>query len=321
MSRRRTNPSASRILLLTTTANLLSLAFAPSSFVHAQSKGPGPRAGHCVVEHNNVVYVLGGTPPVSSSYAAFTSLKLPVSGITPAASESLPWQDLPSPASTLIQISNLTMTFQSLNPTATPNWIDCFATDAGQIIVVGGSFQLMSYDIGTSTWTEGTTLVPQLQYGPSVSAGMFQNPVYVQSRILADGFTALIVCTLNWNSQPQPYYLDTRTWTLTWAIGTPQTTPIGSTTSGSGWGSVPGVTTVLPPAGYRHFTLAILGQDKSDKKNWGNGRAYIVGGYSTLVTGQVQDWDAITSFPVQQAPSSSKCFCIRMTLDIFTIEP
>ncbi|KAG0051130.1 hypothetical protein BGZ83_004075 [Gryganskiella cystojenkinii] len=199
------------------------------------------------------------------------------------------------------------MTFQSLNPTATPSWIDCFATDDGRIVVVGGSFQLLVYNIGSNSWTDSSTIVGQVKYGPQVSANMFLNPIYIQSRILADGFTALIVCTLQWNSQPQPYYLDTSSWSLTLAIGTPQTTPVASTSSASGWGSVPGVTTVLPPAGFRQFSLAILGQDKqsSAKNHWGNGRAYIIGGYSTLVTGQVQDWDAITSFPVQQAPSNT----------------
>ncbi|KAF9360497.1 hypothetical protein BGX26_009045 [Mortierella sp. AD094] len=135
---------------------------------------------------------------------------------------------------------------------------------------------------------------------------MFLNPVYIQSRILADGHTALVVCTLTWNSQPQPYYLDTDTWTVTLAIGTADTTPPSTSSSSSGWGVVPGGGPLLPPAGFRHFTLAILGQDKSQANNhYGNGQAYIIGGYSTLVTGQVSDWDAITSFPVQQAPSKS----------------
>ena len=299
--------SAGRTLLFATSIlfSLLSFSSVTTSTVHAQSKGPGPRAGHCVVEHNNVVYVLGGTPPISSSYAAFTSLKLPVSSITPDSSESLPWQDLTPPPEP-IQITNLTITFSSLNPTATPNWSDCFATDDGKIVVVGGGFQLMSFDIGSNTWTDGPSIVPQLQYGPSVAPGMFLSPVYMQARILADGYTAIVVCTLNWNSQPQPYYLDTRSWTITWAIGTASTTPVGSTSAASGWGMVPGVTTTLPPAGFRHFTLAVLGQDKKDKNHYGNGRAYMIGGYSTLVTGLVQDWDAITSFPVQQAPSSGK---------------
>jgi hypothetical protein len=133
---------------------------------------------------------------------------------------------------------------------------------------------------------------------------MFLNPVYIQSRILADGYTALVVCTLTWNSQPQPYYLDTNTWTVTLAIGTALTTPPASSASSSGWGTISGGTP-MPPTGLRHYTLAVLGQDKSKSDDhYGNGRALIIGGYSTLVTGQVQDWDTVTSFPVQQAPSN-----------------
>ncbi|KAG0334362.1 hypothetical protein BG004_000439 [Podila humilis] len=267
----------------------------------AQSKGPGPRAGHCVVEHNNVLYFLGGTPVVSPSYASFTSLNIPLSGLTSIDPESFSWTDLPNPP-VPVQITNLTMTFNSQQPTATPSWIDCFATDDGRIIVVGGSFQVLVYNIGSNAWDPNP--VSTFKYGPLVTSGMFQNPVYLQSRILADGFTALIVCTLTWNSQPQPYYLDTNTWAVTLAIGTPETTPVASGRS-NGWGAIPGVTTLAPPAGLRHFSLAIMGQDKDQpKKNYGNGRAYILGGYSTLVTGQVQDWAVVTSFPVQQAPSN-----------------
>ncbi|KAG0365967.1 hypothetical protein BGZ54_005993 [Gamsiella multidivaricata] len=197
------------------------------------------------------------------------------------------------------------MTYSSQTPTSTPSWIDCFATDDGRIIVVGGGFQLLVYNIGTSSWSDTATPASSIIFGPNVSSNMFLNPVYIQSRILADGFTALVVCTLTWNSQPQPYYLDTNTWLVTLAIGTSQTTPPGTTGALSGWGAIPGGGTLLPPAGFRHYTLAILGQDKNEpKKNYGNGRAFIIGGYSTLVTGQVQDWDAITSFPVQQAPSN-----------------
>ncbi|KAF9380184.1 hypothetical protein CPC16_010435 [Podila verticillata] len=271
------------------------------SHVAAQSRGPGPRAGHCVVEHGNVLYFLGGTPPTSTKYAAFTSLKLPLNSVSTADPESFPWADLPTPP-VPVEITNLTMTFNNLAATATPAWIDCFATDDGRIVVVGGSFQLLVYTIGSSSWD--TSTVSSFKYGPLVSSGMFLNPIYIQSRILADGYTALVVCTLTWNSQPQPYYLDTRSWTVTLAIGTAETTPVASERS-NGWGAIPGVTTLAPPAGLRHFTLAILGQDKDQpKKYYGNGRAYILGGYSTLVTGQVQDWAVVTSFPVQQAPSN-----------------
>ncbi|KAF9319958.1 hypothetical protein BG003_007642 [Podila horticola] len=267
--------------------------------VAAQSRGPGPRAGHCVVEHDNVLYFLGGTPPTSTNYAAFTSLKLPLSVSTDP--ETFAWADLPNPP-VPVQITNLTMTFSSLAPAATPAWIDCFATDDGRIVVVGGSFQLLVYNIGSSSWD--ASAASTFKYGPLVSSGMFLNPIYIQSRILADGYTALVVCTLTWNSQPQPYYVDTRSWTVTLAIGTAETTPVASGRS-NGWGAIPGVTTLAPPAGLRHFTLAILGQDKNEpKKHYGNGRAYILGGYSTLVTGQVQDWAVVTSFPVQQAPSN-----------------
>ncbi|KAG0321418.1 hypothetical protein BGZ99_003930 [Dissophora globulifera] len=202
-------------------------------------------------------------------------------------------------------MNNLTMTFSPLSATLTPSWIDCFATDDGRIVVVGGSFQLLVYNIASGTWGDTTTPATTLNYGPSVISGMFTNPVYIQSRILADGYTALVVCTLTWNSQPQPYYLDTNTWSITLAIGTALTTPPSSSSSSSGWGSVPGGGPLLPPAGFRHYSLAIMGQDKTKaNKHYGNGKAYIVGGYSTLVTGLVQDWDAITSFPVQQAPSN-----------------
>ncbi|KAG0231547.1 hypothetical protein BGX31_005485 [Mortierella sp. GBA43] len=281
----------------------LLLLLAPTLHVAAQSKGPGPRAGHCVVEHDNVLYFLGGTPPTSPSYAAFTSLKLPLNSVS-VDPDTLPWLDLPNPP-VAVQITNLTMSFSSQAPTLTPSWIDCFATDDGRIVVVGGSFQILVYNIGTSTWGDTVTPATSIKFGPSVTSNMFLNPVYIQSRILADGYTALVVCTLTWNSQPQPYYLDTRTWTVTLAIGTAQTTPVGSASSSSGWGAIPGGGTPLPPSGFRHYTLAILGQDKSDTKNhYGNGRAFIIGGYSTLVTGQVQDWDALSSFPVQQAPSN-----------------
>ncbi|KAF9428409.1 hypothetical protein BGZ94_002509 [Podila epigama] len=272
-------------------------------YVTAQSKGPGPRAGHCVLEHANTLYFLAGTPPISSSYAAFTSLRLPTSSLSTIDPETLPWVDLPNPPFP-IHITNITMTYtsQSTGSTATPAWIDCFATDDGRIVVVGGSFQLLVYDIAAATWDAG--LVSVFKYGPLVSSHMFLNPVYLQSRILADGFTALVVCTLTWNSQPQPYYLDTRTWTVTLAIGTPDTTPVVSGRS-NGWGAIPGVTTLAPPAGFRHYTLAIMGQDKNEpKKHYNDGRAYLIGGYSTLVTGQVQDWAVVTSFPVQQAPSN-----------------
>ncbi|KAF9937788.1 hypothetical protein BGZ67_000884 [Mortierella alpina] len=195
----------------------------------------------------------------------------------------------------------MTMTFSTSEPRASPAWIDCFATDDGRIVVVGGSFQVLVYNIATASWGDATNL----RYGPSVSSGMFLNPVYLQARILADGLTALVVCTLNWNSQPQPYYLNTNTWMVTLAIGTPETTPVASSSSTNGWGTVPGGGPLLPPAGLRHFTLAILGQDKNDPKNhYGNGRAFIMGGYSSLVTGLVQDWDVLTSFPIQQAPSN-----------------
>ncbi|KAG0005971.1 hypothetical protein BGZ65_009735 [Modicella reniformis] len=220
--------------------------------------------------------------------------------------ETFPWVDMPNPPVS-IHITNLTMTYSRLAPTLTPSWIDCFATDDGRIVLVGGNFQVLVYTIATSTWSDTVTPASSLKFGPSVSSNMFLNPVYIQSKILADGFTALVVCTLSWNSQPQPYYLNTRTWTVTLAIGTSQTTPASSSSSSSGWGSIPGGGTLLPPAGFRHYTLAILGQDKAEAQNhYGNGRAFIIGGYSTLVTGQVQDWDALTSFPVQQAPSNGK---------------
>ncbi|KAG0262776.1 hypothetical protein BG011_009697 [Mortierella polycephala] len=274
---------------------------------HAQSKGPGPRAGHCIVEHDNILYFLGGSPVVSSSYAPFTSLKLPVSSASSADPESLPWMDLPNPPVS-VYINNLTMTFSSATPTATPAWTDCFATDDGRIVVVGGSFQLLVYNIKSATWGDTATPATGLKYGVFVSSGMFLNPIYLQSRILADGFTALVICTLKWNSQPQPYYLDTNTWTVKSAIGTAETTPPGTPGSSSGWGPIPGGgSLLLPPAGFRHYTLAILGQDKNQPKDhYGNGRAFMIGGYSTLVTGQVQDWDSMTSFPVQQAPSNGK---------------
>ncbi|KAF9169316.1 hypothetical protein BGX21_010538 [Mortierella sp. AD011] len=198
------------------------------------------------------------------------------------------------------------MTYSTQTSTATPSWIDCFATDDGRIVVVGGSFQVLVYNIASSSWSGTNILSSSLQYGPHVQSGMFLNPVYIQSRILADGYTALVVCTLTWNSQPQPYYLDTNAWKVTLAIGTDDTTPPSSSGSFNGWGAVPGGGTLLPPAGFRQFTLAILGQDKSQAKNhYGNGQAYIIGGYSTLVTGQVSDWATITSFPVQQAPSKT----------------
>ncbi|KAG0020247.1 hypothetical protein BGZ80_004538 [Entomortierella chlamydospora] len=198
------------------------------------------------------------------------------------------------------------MTYSTQTSTATPSWIDCFATDDGRIVVVGGSFQVLVYNIASSSWSDTNTPSSSLQYGPYVQSSMFLNPVYIQSRILADGYTALVVCTLTWNSQPQPYYLDTNTWKVTLAIGTDDTTPPSSSGSFNGWGVVPGGGTLLPPAGFRQFTLAILGQDKSQAKNhYGNGQAYIIGGYSTLVTGQVSDWATITSFPVQQAPSKT----------------
>ncbi|KAF9276774.1 hypothetical protein BGZ68_009759 [Mortierella alpina] len=285
---------ASHILALVATAIALS-----SPYTHAQSRGPGPRAGHCIVEHGNVLYFLGGTPPLSSNYAPFTSLKLPLNSISTLDPETLPWLDLPNPP-VPVQIVNMTMTFSTSEPRASPSWIDCFATDDGRIVVVGGSFQVLVYNIATASWSDAINL----RYGPSVSSGMFLNPVYLQSRILADG-VALVVCTLNWNSQPQPYYLNTNTWMVTLAIGTPETTPVASSASSNGWGTVPGGGPLLPPAGLRHFTLAILGQDKNDPKNhYGNGRAFILGGYSSLVTGLVQDWDVLTSFPVQQAPSN-----------------
>ncbi|CAO3569720.1 unnamed protein product [Mortierella alpina] len=275
----------------------LALAF---PYTHAQSRGPGPRAGHCIVEHDNVLYFLGGTPPLSSSYAPFTSLKLPLSSISTSDPETLPWLDLPNPP-VPVQIVNMTMTFSTSEPRASPAWIDCFATDDGRIVVVGGSFQVLVYNIVAATWGDAINL----RYGPSVSSGMFLNPVYLQSRILADGYTSLVICTLGWNSQPQPYYLNTNTWMVTLAIGTPETTPVASPSSTNGWGPVPGGGPLLPPAGLRHFTLAILGQDKNDYKNhYGNGRAFMIGGYSTLVTGLVTDWDSLTSFPVLQAPSN-----------------
>ncbi|KAG0212339.1 hypothetical protein BGX28_006483 [Mortierella sp. GBA30] len=256
-----------------------------------------------MVEHDNVLYFLGGTAPISPTYAGFTSLKLPLNSISTANPENFPWLDLPNPPVPL-QISNLTMTFSSSAPKATPSWIDCFATDDGRIVVVGGSFQVLVYNIAASSWGD-TTMAAGLKYGPSVASGMFLDPVYIQSRILADGFTALVVCTLTWNSQPQPYYLDTNSWTVTLAIGTSETTPVASSASSSGWGVVPGGGPLLPPAGFRHYTIAILGQDKNiPQKHYGNGRAFIAGGYSSLVTGLVQDWDALTSFPVQQAPSN-----------------
>ncbi|KAG0292084.1 hypothetical protein BGZ96_004571 [Linnemannia gamsii] len=272
-------------ILLVVTISLSSLQLA-----NAQSKGPGPRAGHCIVEHSGVVYVLGGTPPFSSEYANFTSLKLPQSGWQVTRPEQFPWVDLPAPPVS-VHIPALTMTYDKLTPTLTPSWTDCFATDDGRIVVVGGSAQLLVYNIGSSQWSEPAG---SFKYGPSVSSDMFLNPVYIQSRILGDGVTGLIVCTLTWNSQPQPYYLDTKTWTVTLAIGTSLTTPPSAPGSSNGWGVVPGGGPLLPPNGFRHFSLAVMGNT-----------AYIMGGYSTLLTGQISDWNSITSFPVQQAPSST----------------
>ncbi|KAF9349079.1 hypothetical protein BGX34_002066, partial [Mortierella sp. NVP85] len=195
------------------------------------------------------------------------------------------------------------MTYSAATTSQTPSWTDCFATDDGRIVVVGGSSQVLVYTIGTSSWSNSPPS-GAIKFGPSVPSGMFLNPVYIQSRILADGYTALVVCTLTWNSQPQPYYLDTNTWTVTLAIGTSLTTPPASSASSSGWGTISGGSP-MPPTGFRHYTLAVLGQDKSKSDDhYGNGRALIIGGYSTLVTGQVQDWDTVTSFPVQQAPSN-----------------
>ncbi|KAF9091858.1 hypothetical protein BGX23_004811 [Mortierella sp. AD031] len=243
-----------------------------------------------MVEHNNVVYVLGGTPPQSSTYANFTSLKLPQHGLQSDSPDTFHWSDLPAPPIS-VHIPSLTMTYSNLAPTASPSWTDCFATDDGRIVVVGGSAQVLVFDIGSSTWSQPAA---SLKYGPSVSSGMFLNPVYIQSRILGDGVTGLVVCTLTWNSQPQPYYLDTKTWMVTLAIGTPLTTPPSTTSSSNGWGVVPGGGPLLPPNGFRHFSLVVMGKT-----------AYIMGGYSTLLTGEIRDWSSITSFPVQQAPSST----------------
>ncbi|KAG0267275.1 hypothetical protein DFQ27_008929 [Actinomortierella ambigua] len=280
-------------------AALLQLA----SLILAQSKGPGPRAGHCVVEHDNTVYFLGGTPPFPS-YAGFTSLQLPVPAIASNNPETLPWKDLPDPPIS-IYIANLTLTITQPAP-PTPAWTDCFATKDGRIVVVGGQVQVLVYEIATQTWRGGAGEISlALKFGPSVSVNPFQQPAYIQSRILADGLTALVVCTLTWNSQSDPYYLDTTTWTVSRAIGTPDTTPVsGAGTAATGWAPVPGGGPVLPPSGFRHYTLAIVGQDPDEpKEHYGNGAAFIVGGYSTLITGEVKDWDAMTSIPVQQAPS------------------
>lgn len=272
------------ILLVATT----SLSSLPT--VSAQSKGPGPRAGHCIVEHSGVVYILGGTPPSSSEYANFTSLKLPQSNWQAVYPDTFPWVDLPAPPVS-IHIPALTMTYDKLKATLTPSWTDCFATDDGRIVVVGGNAQLLVYDIGSQQWSQPAA---SIKFGPSVSSGMFQDPVYIQSRILGDGVTGLVVCTLTWNSQPQPYYLDTKTWTVTLAIGTSLTTPPSAPGTTNGWGVVPGGGPLLPPNGFRHFSLVVMGNT-----------AYIMGGYSTLLTGQISDWNSITSFPVLQAPSST----------------
>ncbi|KAF9911970.1 hypothetical protein EC991_001417 [Linnemannia zychae] len=233
---------------------------------------------------------MGGTPPVSSAYANFTSLHLPQNSIWDIKPDDFSWTELtPPPVS--IHIPALAMTYNSQTPTVTPSWTDCFATNDGRIVVVGGSAQLLVYDIASSAWSQPAG---SIKFGPSVSSGMFSNPVYIQSRILGDGTTGLVVCTLTWNSQPQPYYLDTKTWTVTLAIGTPLTTPASTPGSSNGWGVVPGNGPLLPPNGFRHFSLAVLGNT-----------AYIMGGYSTLLTGEVRDWSSITSFPVQQAPSST----------------
>lgn len=283
-------------MVLTWLSILLAATISLSSLltVSAQSKGPGPRAGHCIVEHNGVVYILGGTPPSSSEYANFTSLKLPQSNWQAAPPDTFPWVDLPAPPVS-IHIPALTMTYDKLKPTLTPSWTDCFATDDGRIVVVGGSAQLVVYDTGSQQWSQPAA---SIKFGPSVSTGMFQDPVYIQSRILGDGVTGLVVCTLNWNSQPQPYYLDTKTWTVTLAIGTSLTTPPSAPGTTNGWGVVPGGGPLLPPNGFRHFSLVVMGNT-----------AYIMGGYSTLLTGQISDWNSITSFPVMQAPSSSRCCC------------
>ncbi|KAF9549455.1 hypothetical protein EC957_003844 [Mortierella hygrophila] len=272
-------------ILLFATTSLSSLLTAS-----AQSKGPGPRAGHCIVEHSGVVYVLGGTPPSSSEYANFTSLKLPQSNWQAVSPDTFPWVDLPAPPVS-VHIPALTMTYDSLKATLTPSWTDCFATDDGRIVVVGGSAQLLVYDIGSQQWSQPAA---SIKFGPSVSSGMFQDPVYIQSRILGDGVTGLVVCTLNWNSQPQPYYLNTETWTVTLAIGTSLTTPPSVPGTSNGWGVVPGGGPLLPPNGFRHFSLVVMGNT-----------AYIMGGYSTLLTGQISDWNSITSFPVLQAPSTT----------------
>lgn len=288
----------SMLLVVTTSLSSLQLA-------NAQSKGPGPRAGHCIVEHSGVVYVLGGTPPFSSEYANFTSLKLPQNGWQEIRPEQFPWVDLPAPPVS-VHIPALTMTYDKLTPNLTPSWTDCFATDDGRIVVVGGSAQLLVYNIGSSQWSEPAG---SFKYGPSVSSGMFLNPVYIQSRILGDGVTGLVVCTLTWNSQPQPYYLDTKTWTVTLAIGTSLTTPPSAPGSSNGWGVVPGGGPLLPPNGFRHFSLVVMGNT-----------AYIMGGYSTLLTGQISDWNSITSFPVQQAPSSSM-FCFSYATIVVVYNP
>ncbi|KAG0240987.1 hypothetical protein BGW41_006439 [Actinomortierella wolfii] len=269
----------------------------------AQSKGPGPRAGHCVVEHDNTVYFLGGTPPLPS-YAGFTSLQLPIASIVSSDAETLPWKDLPEPPMS-IYIRNLTLTISQPAP-PTPSWTDCFATKDGRIVVVGGAAQILVYNIASQTWTGASgELSNNLKLGPTVSVNPFHQPAYIQARILADGVTALVVCTLLWTSQSDPYYLDTTTWTVSRAIGTPETTPVsGGGATASGWAPVPGGGPVLPPSGFRHYSLAIVGQDPDEpKEHYGNGHAFLVGGYSTLITGEVKDWDALTSIPVQQAPS------------------
>ncbi|KAK3843236.1 MAG: hypothetical protein J3R72DRAFT_441133 [Linnemannia gamsii] len=284
------NNRASRMLISVASLFLITITTLSSLHTAHAQKAPGPRAGHCIVEHNGVVYVLGGTPPVSSAYANFTSLQLPQNNIWDVQPDDFPWTALaPPPVS--IHIPALTMTYNSQTPTVTPSWTDCFATGDGRIVVVGGSAQLLVYDIASAAWSQPAG---SIKFGPSVSSGMFLNPVYIQSRILGDGTTGLVVCTLTWNSQPQPYYLDTKTWTVTLAIGTVLTTPASAPGSSNGWGVVPGNGPLLPPNGFRHFTLVVLGNT-----------AYIMGGYSTLLTGEVRDWSSITSFPVLQAPSST----------------
>ncbi|KAG0237394.1 hypothetical protein BGW42_000970 [Actinomortierella wolfii] len=204
-----------------------------------------------------------------------------------------------------IYIRNLTLTISQPAP-PTPSWTDCFATKDGRIVVVGGAAQILVYNIASQTWTGASgELSNNLKLGPTVSVNPFHQPAYIQARILADGVTALVVCTLLWTSQSDPYYLDTTTWTVSRAIGTPETTPVsGGGATASGWAPVPGGGPVLPPSGFRHYSLAIVGQDPDEpKEHYGNGHAFLVGGYSTLITGEVKDWDALTSIPVQQAPS------------------